>query len=98
MQSVAKQYGLLPSEQEELRYNEWILLVSGLMEDTPLGQIVLIRKEDNKDRLKNFTQYEHHIRNEWRNFRAKQKLISGDVRKAEDFAAQFEKMFAKMFS
>ncbi len=66
------------------------------MEDTPLGRVVLIRKEDDKDRLKNFTQYEHHIRNEWRNFRAKQKIKYGR-KKPEDFARMFEKMFAKMF-
>ncbi len=97
MQSVAKQYGLLPSAQEELSYPEWLLLVSGLMEDTPLGQIVLIRKEEDKDRLKHFTQHEHHIRNEWRNFRAKQKLSGGTGKKPEDYAANFEKMFAKIF-
>nr|MCR4889008.1 bacteriophage Gp15 family protein [Ruminococcus sp.] len=42
VQSVAKQYGLLPSEQEEMSYSEWLLLVGGIMEDTPLGQTVLI--------------------------------------------------------
>lgn len=80
-----------------MHYSEWLLLVSGLMEDTPLGQIVLIRKEDSKERLKHFTRREHHIRNEWRNFRAKQKLASGIIRKPEDIAAGFEKMFAAMF-
>lgn len=97
IQSVAKQYGLLPSEQEELSYSEWLILIGGLMEDTPLGQTVLIRKEENKERLKHFTQHEHHIRNEWRNFRAKQKLSSGAIKKPEDVAAHFEKMFAAMF-
>lgn len=66
------------------------------MEDTPLGQTVLIRKEDDKQRLKHFTQHEHRIRNEWRNFRAKQKL-DGNNKKPEDFAAYFEKMFAEIF-
>ena len=66
------------------------------MEDTPLGQTVLIRKEEDQDRLKNFTRHEHRIRNEWRNFRAKQKL-STDKNLTEDFAVQFEKMFGTMF-
>lgn len=79
-----------------MSYSEWLLLIGGLMEDTPLGQIVLIRKEENRDRLKSFTQHEHHIRNEWRNFRAKQKLC-GEIKKPEDYAANFEKMFAKLF-
>lgn len=97
IQSVAKQYGIIPSEQEELHYRDWLLLVSGLMEDTPLGRIVLIRKEEDKERLKCFTKYEHRIRNEWRNFRAEQKLRGETPKKPEDFAGMFEKMFAKMF-
>ena len=95
-QSVAKQYGIIPSEQEELHYSDWLLLVSGIMEDTPLGQVVMIRKEDDQERLKNFTQHEHHIRNEWRNFRAKQKSERG--LQPEDVGKMFEKMFSGMFN
>lgn len=94
MQSVAKQYGLLPSEQEEMSYSEWLLLVGGIMEDTPLGQTVLIRKEKDRDRIKRFTPYEMRIHNEWRNFIAKEKLADS---KPEDFSKMFEKMFSKMF-
>lgn len=94
-QSVAKQYGILPSEQDEMRYSEWILLVGGLMEDTPLGQTVLIRKENDKERLKYFTQHEHRIRNEWRSFTAKQRLSHN--KKPENFAKMFEDMFKNMF-
>lgn len=64
------------------------------MEDTPLGQTVLIRKEEDKERLKHFTKYQHHVRNKWRNFRAGQKK---QTRKPEDYAAFFEKMFADMY-
>lgn len=78
-----------------MHYNEWILLVGGIMEDTPLGKVVLIRKESDRDRLKHFTQHEHRIRNEWREFRAGQKLK--DKKSPEDFAKDFEKMFAEMF-
>lgn len=94
-QSVAKQYGILPSAQDEMHYSEWVLLVSGLMEDTPLGQIVLIRKENDKERLKHFTQHEHRIRNEWRSFIANQKL-SGN-KQPEDFAKMFEDIFRNLF-
>ena len=44
-QSIAKQYGILPSEQAELAFSDWSLLVAGLMEDTPLGRVVAIRCE-----------------------------------------------------
>lgn len=96
IQSIAKQYGITPSDQEELHYSEWLLLVGGLMEDTPLGRIVLIRREEDKERLKHFTKYEHRIRNEWRNFRAKQKM-KVENKRPEEYAGVFEKMFAKMF-
>lgn len=94
-QSVAKQYGILPSAQDEMHYSEWILLVSGLMEDTPLGQTVLIRKENDKERLKHFTQHEHRIRNEWRSFIAKQKISKN--KQPEYFAKMFEDMFRNLF-
>ena len=45
------------------------------MEDTPLGQTVLIRKENDRERLKRFSPYENRIRNEWRKFRAKQSTL-----------------------
>ena len=93
-QSIAKQYHILPSEQGSLHYSDWRLLIGGLMEDTPLGQTVLIRKENSPDRLKNFTQHEHRIRNSWRNFRA-QHMKS--VQAPEQFAAMFERMFKNMF-
>lgn len=93
-QSVAKQYKLLPSEQEKIHYSEWLLLVGGLMEDTPLGQIVLIRKEKDRDRIKRFTPYEMRIHNEWRSFRAKKMLANA---KPEDLSKQFEKVFSAMF-
>lgn len=97
-QSIAKQYHILPSEQGELKYCDWVLMVGALMEDTPLGQIVLIRKEDNQDRLNHFSRSEHRIRNEWREFRAKQKLAGTESKAPEEFALYFEKMFARMFT
>ncbi|MBP3249953.1 MAG: hypothetical protein J6M48_06330 [Ruminococcus sp.] len=95
-QSIAKQYGILPSDQEELHYSDWLLLVGALMEDTPLGQTVLIRKENDRERLKRFSPYENRIRNEWRKFRAKQST-QREGGAPEQQALSFEKLFAKMF-
>lgn len=66
------------------------------MEDTPLGQIVLIRKEDDPKRLANYTDYEKRIRNEWRSFIAHKKMEQGE--KPEESAMRFAAMFSKMFS
>lgn len=93
-QSVAKQYGILPDEQDDLHYAEWLLLVGGIMEDTPLGQVVLIRKENDRDRLKSFTQHEHRIRREWREFRAGREKATVSPEKTAEY---WENMFADMF-
>lgn len=94
IQSVAKQYGVLPSAQEELHYSEWLLLISGLMEDTPLGQVVLIRKEDDPKRIKCFTPHERKIHRKWRERTAK-KLA--EAAPPEEYAKAFEKYFSGMF-
>ena len=65
------------------------------MEDTPLGQVVLIRKENDPERLKHFSNYEKRIRNEWRNFLANKKKKQG--MKPEDVAKMFEAACAMMF-
>ena len=70
--------------------------MSGIMEDTPLGRIVLIRKEDDPKRIANFSDYEKRVRNEWRSFIAHKKIENGG--KPEDFAMRFSEMFSKMFS
>lgn len=71
-QSIAKQYGVIPSMQGELKYSDWAKMVSGLMEDTPLGRIVQIRSETDRDTLKRFTPEQRKIRSDWQRFRAKQ--------------------------
>lgn len=54
-----------------MTWSEFSSLLSGIMPETPLGQIVAIRSEEDRDVLKNFTKEQHEIRNEWRSKRAK---------------------------
>lgn len=67
-QSIAKQYGVLPSAQKELRYKDWAVLVAGLMHDTPLGQVVNIRKEKDYKKIQKFTPEQKKIYNDWQQF------------------------------
>lgn len=48
-----------------MSWGEFKDLLSGLGPDTPLGRIVQIRAEDNKETLKHFSKEQHRIRNEW---------------------------------
>lgn len=52
--SFAQQYGIR-LRKEEMSWDEFSSLLSGLKPDTPLGNIVSIRSETNKDILKHFT-------------------------------------------
>lgn len=47
-------------------WGEFCTLLKGIMYKTPLGQVVSIRSEEDKDILKNFTKEQHRIRNEWK--------------------------------
>ena len=65
--SLKTQYGY--SIRKEIETMSWAELssdISGLMGDTPLGNIVQIRSEDDRERLKNFTQDQKNIRWKYR--------------------------------
>ncbi|MNI44238.1 hypothetical protein D3C76_275810 [compost metagenome] len=49
-----------------MTWDEFCTLLAGIMPETPLGQIVQIRCENDREKLKNFTPEQHRIRNEWR--------------------------------
>ena len=97
-QSIAKQYGILPSQQNDLSYEDWAKLVGGLMGDTPLGQIIDIRRETNREKIKEFTQEQKNIRSEWAAFKAKKTLESQTQEEYRASMKQLEKMFASMFA
>ncbi|SDP01245.1 hypothetical protein SAMN04515624_105123 [Eubacterium maltosivorans] len=49
-----------------MSWSEFANLLQGILPETPLGQIVSIRCEENKEILKYFTPDQHRIRNDWR--------------------------------
>lgn len=49
-----------------MSWGEFCILLAGLNGDTPLGQIVSIRMEEDKEKLDLFTREQHAIRNKWR--------------------------------
>ena len=70
--SFQSQYGIrLSKEIHTMPWDEFRDLLVGISPETPLGRIVAIRAEDDKDVLKHFSKEQHRIRNEWRSRRAK---------------------------
>ena len=91
--SLKTQYGY--SVRKEIDKMSWAELcsdISGLMGDTPLGNIVQIRSEDDKDRLKNFTQDQKNIRWEYR-MKMAEKMDKNQFKNA---IAEFQKYFKEM--
>lgn len=70
--SFQAQYGIrLSRDLEGMKWDEFKALLVGISPETPLGRIVSIRAEDDKEILEHFTKEQRRIRSEWRNRRAK---------------------------
>lgn len=75
-----------------MKWDEFHALVSGLSAETPLGRMVSIRAENDKDVIKRFTKEQKRIRYEWRSRSAQQM----DKQTFEQAMLGFEKMFEAM--
>lgn len=94
--SITQQYGIrLRNEINTISWSEVKMLISGLLPDTPLGKVIQIRSENNKDILKTYTPEMHKIRNDWRNRLAKDKLKDEDAlnRTFENMEKMLEVLF-----
>lgn len=65
-----------------MTWDEFCTLLAGIMPETPLGQIVSIRSENDREKLKSFTPDQHRVRNEWRS-RAVQHVEWSEADKAK---------------
>lgn len=78
---------MLPSKQGDLSYRDWAVMLSGLMADTPLGQVVSIRSEKDPDILKNYTRRQRQIRADWNRY----KMSKGKISSQEEIR-QFKRL------
>lgn len=95
-QSIATQYGILPKDQAELPYDEWAKLVSGLMDNTPLGKVVETRGETDQKVIAQMNSWQRKIRADWQAFLAEK----AKRQPRQDLMAQMaalEAMFANAF-
>lgn len=73
-------------------WDEFCSYLAGIMPDTPLGNIVQIRSETDKNVLKNFTKEQKKIRSEWLSRKAK----NVSKRSAEEAYEMFKNMFKEL--
>ena len=73
--SLLQQYGIrvYSTEFKRMKWAELSALIAGIGPDTPLGRIVSIRAESDKDRIKEFTPDQKRIWSAWRKKLAGQK-------------------------
>ena len=88
---------MLPAAQGELPYWEWARLVEGLMDDTPLGRVVAVRAEKDRERIKAFSPWQRKIRAEWRAFQVGRTVAQMDKEEWRRQMAALEQMMAKAF-
>lgn len=73
-----------------MSWDEFCTLLAGLKHDTPLGNIVSIRSETDKDMLKHFTPQQKKIRSEWQKRKVKRVI---DMDQYNNDMKMFEKLF-----
>lgn len=95
-QSIATQYGILPADQAELSYQDWSKLVSGLMDDTPLGRVVAVRGEKDRKIIAQMSPWQRKIRADWSAFVAS-KAADRPPEELRAQMASLERMLAKAF-
>lgn len=95
--SFTSQYGIRLRQEDDMSWSEFCTLLAGIMPETPLGQVVSIRCENDKEVLKNFTKEQHRIRNEWRRRRTKAVALNKDEAKKQlkIFQEAMKKAFSK---
>lgn len=60
------QYGIRLRAEPDMTWDEFCTLLAGIMPETPLGQVVQIRSENDREKLKSFTPEQKRIRTSWR--------------------------------
>ena len=94
--SLKTQYGYsVRKEIKNLCWGELSSDIAGLNGDTPLGNIVRIRKEKDPEVIKKFTAEEMKIRNEWLNKSASQISTENYKQAMEDIKNMFKNMAKK---
>lgn len=83
------------NDDEDMDYKEFCTLLSGIMPETPLGNIISIRSEDDAETLKHFSDEQHRIRNEWRDRQTKNLLNKVDAKEA---MREVQDLFKTFFS
>lgn len=91
--SFAAQYGIKRKELAAMSFDEFTTLLSGILPDTPLGQIVSIRAESDSDTIRRFNETQRKIYNDWQNRIISKKSKDVKEKELENLINMMSKMF-----
>lgn len=94
--SFLKQYGIRIRQDDDMSWSEFCSLLSGLMADTPLGQVVAIRSEKDMKVIQKFNKEQKRIYNQWKTRRMQE--MKKDKKAYMDYWLKVQQEFKKVFS
>lgn len=94
-QSLAGQYGLPPTLQDQLRYRDWSALVAGLRPDSPLGLAVAARMERDSRAVARMSPWQRRQRSRWASRRAAVKDPDSARQQLETLQGALRRMYGQ---
>lgn len=81
----------------DMEYREFLILLSGIMPETPLGKIIQIRSEADSDVLKHYTPEQKQIRDNWLEKQRIIKMKSMTEEERQEDIRKIQEIFAQAF-
>lgn len=75
--SFAADYHIRLRNEKDMSWGEFVSLLQGLSSESPLGRLISVRRENDKNMLKGFSPEQKAVRNEWRS-RQRKKASNND--------------------
>ena len=82
------QYPQKDLHSEDMDWREFKVLLAGLGVNTPLGQIISIRSEDDPNMISSFTKDQKRIRDEYRKKQNKRAFVNDQVKDISNVSVQ----------
>lgn len=86
------------NEEDDITRDRFVILLSGIMPDTPLGNIIRIRSETDPEVIKHMTPGQRRIRDEWLSKKRHEKYDNMTEEEKLKLIEEAKKAFASMFS
>ena len=95
--SFAMQYGIRLRSEKDITWAEFYRLLSGIMPETPLGRVVGVRAEKDREKLRNFSKHEKNIQTEWKRFCSGAASKKRNTEDWEQSVSKLQNMLAAVF-